>query len=80
ASPRLTRSAHAPVHYGLPATMVSRDGPIDMVMVIQHSGEPKRELIRAQHYDRIRNQIEHDDEIINLHIVWQLLQPTALVN
>ncbi|HKN86686.1 MAG TPA: hypothetical protein VJV04_07500 [Nitrospiraceae bacterium] len=31
------------------------------------------ELTRAQYYDRIRSQIEHEDELINLRVVWQLL-------
>ena len=29
------------------------------------------ELTRAQYYDRIRSQIEHEDELINLRVVWQ---------
>ena len=31
------------------------------------------ELTRAEFYDRIRGQIEHEDELINLRVVWQLL-------
>ncbi|WP_447984010.1 hypothetical protein [Nitrospira sp. Nam74] len=31
------------------------------------------DLTRAQYYDRIRSQIEHEDELINLRVVWQLL-------
>jgi len=31
------------------------------------------DLTRAQYYDKIRNQIEHEDELINLRVVWQLL-------
>jgi hypothetical protein len=31
------------------------------------------ELSRAECYDRIRNQIEHEDERVNLRVVWQLL-------
>ena len=32
-------------------------------------GQPRK----AQYYDRIRRQIEHDDEVVNLRVVWQLL-------
>ena len=31
------------------------------------------DLSRAQFYDRIRRQIEHEDELVNLRVVWQLL-------
>ena len=31
------------------------------------------DLTRAQYYDRIRSQIEHEDELIDLRVVWQLL-------
>ena len=31
------------------------------------------DLTRAQYYDRIRSQIEHEDELINFRVVWQLL-------
>ena len=31
------------------------------------------DLTRAEYYDRIRSQIEHEDELINLRVVWQLL-------
>ena len=31
------------------------------------------DLTRAQYYDRIRSQIEHEDELVNLRVVWQLL-------
>ena len=31
------------------------------------------ELSRAEYYDRIRTQIEHEDELVNLRVVWQLL-------
>jgi hypothetical protein len=31
------------------------------------------QLTRAQYYDRIRSQIEHEDELVNLRVVWQLL-------
>src|SRR4051812_48227884 len=31
------------------------------------------DLSRAQYYDRIRSQIEHEDELVNLRVVWQLL-------
>ncbi|HJU06439.1 MAG TPA: hypothetical protein VJ692_14930 [Nitrospiraceae bacterium] len=31
------------------------------------------DLTRAEYYDRVRSQIEHEDELINLRVVWQLL-------
>jgi hypothetical protein len=31
------------------------------------------ELSQAQYYDRIREQIQHEDELVNLRVVWQLL-------
>jgi hypothetical protein len=31
------------------------------------------ELTRAEHYDRIRNQIEHEDQQVNLRVIWQLI-------
>jgi hypothetical protein len=30
-------------------------------------------LSQAQYYDRIRDQIQHEDELVNLRVVWQLL-------
>ncbi|MCC2641760.1 MAG: hypothetical protein K0S45_2173 [Nitrospira sp.] len=30
-------------------------------------------LTRAELYDRLRSQIEHEDELINIRVVWQLL-------
>jgi hypothetical protein len=45
---------------------------------VQHAGDTSSmadhgELTRAQHYDRIRNQIEHEDQQVNLRVIWQLI-------
>jgi hypothetical protein len=37
------------------------------------SNPDEGELTRAEYYDRIRTQIEHEDELVNLRVVWQLL-------
>src|SRR5690348_2032029 len=36
---------------------------------MSHSGD----LSRAEYYGLIRSQIEHEDELVNLRVVWQLL-------
>jgi hypothetical protein len=37
------------------------------------SNSDSGQLSQAQYYDRIRAQIEHEDELVNLRVVWQLL-------
>ena len=36
------------------------------------------DLTRAEFYDRLKAQIEHEDELINIRVVWQLLAQSFL--
>ena len=36
------------------------------------------DLTRAEFYDRLKGQIEHEDELINIRVVWQLLAQSFL--
>jgi hypothetical protein len=38
------------------------------------------ELTRAQYYDRVRSQIKHEDELLNLRVVWQLLAQSFFIS